>query len=128
MILKIEDNITRFYPNFFESDTVTQQNGLVKIDDNVRQTLLRKMGNSKNTNFISDERMNFKLESDDKINWKILDSTKIVNPNIILKKAVGKFGGREWIAWFNSEISIPEGPYKFNQLPGLVYEVYDKKK
>ncbi|NML71486.1 GLPGLI family protein [Chryseobacterium sp. RP-3-3] len=127
MILKIEDNIASFYPDFFESDTIIQQNGLIKINDYVSQTLLRKMGNSKNTYFISEERMNFKLESDDKINWKILDSTKIVKPNVVLKKAVGKFGGREWIAWFNSEISIPEGPYKFNQLPGLVYEVYDKK-
>lgn len=128
MVLKLDNKEVSFYPYFLESDTLVQQNGSVRINDYVKQTVTRKMGNSKNTYFISEENLNFTLESDDKIQWQILDSTKTIKPNILLKKAIGKLGGREWVAWFNSDIPIPEGPYKFNQLPGLVYEVYDKKK
>lgn len=36
------------------------------------------------------------------------------------------FAGREWTAWFTSEISIPDGPYKFYGLPGLILKISDK--
>jgi Protein of unknown function (Porph_ging). len=44
-----------------------------------------------------------------------------------LQKAECFFGGRKWIAWFNTEIPIYEGPYKFSGLPGLICELYDIK-
>ncbi|MGO1729421.1 MAG: GLPGLI family protein, partial [Flavobacteriaceae bacterium] len=48
--------------------------------------------------------------------------------NYQLQKATTNFGGREWIAWFASEISVQDGPYKFYKLPGLIVELYDTKK
>lgn len=36
--------------------------------------------------------------------------------------------GRNWTALFDSSHSLNVGPYKFNNLPGLVVKVYDDKK
>jgi GLPGLI family protein len=44
-----------------------------------------------------------------------------------LQKAVTNFGGRIWTAWFNPEIKISDGPYKFEGLPGLITKIEDSK-
>lgn len=59
-----------------------------------------------------------------KLNWVITDETK-KNDTILLQKATLDFGGRNWVAWFNKNIPIAEGPYKFNKLPGLIFEIND---
>ncbi|MDI9364262.1 MAG: GLPGLI family protein [Flavobacterium sp.] len=70
----------------------------------------------------------YKIVSDDKnFNWKIEKDTINKDGNI-LRKATTKFKGRNYIAWFNYEIPITDGPYKFNGLPGLIFELYDEKK
>jgi len=43
------------------------------------------------------------------------------------QRAEVSFGGRQWIAWFTSEIPLSEGPYKFGGLPGLILEVADSE-
>ncbi|MEJ5102932.1 GLPGLI family protein [Chryseobacterium sp. MYb328] len=61
------------------------------------------------------------------IDWKIQSETK----NILgykTQKATANFGGRKWVAWFTSEISIQDGPYLFSGLPGLILEIEDTKK
>ncbi|HIB8182275.1 TPA: GLPGLI family protein [Elizabethkingia anophelis] len=68
----------------------------------------------------------FQLESKDEIKWKITEERKN-NKGYKLQKATGDFGGRKWTAWFTNDIPIPEGPYKFSGLPGLIMEVYDSK-
>ncbi|WP_303169947.1 GLPGLI family protein [Porphyromonas sp.] len=40
-------------------------------------------------------------------------------------KAVAKYRGRDYIAWYTEEINMPYGPYKFYGLPGLVMKVED---
>ncbi|WP_288460936.1 GLPGLI family protein [uncultured Chryseobacterium sp.] len=61
-----------------------------------------------------------------KVNWKILSETKNIN-GILCKKAEGKYGDKNVIAWFAESIPITEGPYVFKNLPGLVVDVYDDK-
>lgn len=39
------------------------------------------------------------------------------------QKAEIEFGGRSWVAWYALDIPIPDGPYKFNGLPGLILQV-----
>jgi GLPGLI family protein len=69
----------------------------------------------------------YKIVSDDKnLTWKIEKDTIRKDGNI-LKKAITKFKGRNYIAWFNYEIPINEGPYKFCGLPGLIFEIYDDR-
>jgi len=58
--------------------------------------------------------------------WEILPEMK----NILgykCQKAKGKFRGREYIAWFSSDIPRSDGPWKFCGLPGLILAVQDTK-
>lgn len=59
-------------------------------------------------------------------NWKLVDETKIIN-TIHCKKAEVTFKGRNWIAWYSSDIPLPYGPYKFSGLPGLIIKITDDK-
>lgn len=62
-----------------------------------------------------------------KFKWIISKETKkIGNFNCI--KATTTFRGRDFTAWFTSEVSVPYGPWKLNGLPGLIIEAYDKGK
>lgn len=57
--------------------------------------------------------------------WKI-NNEKIKIGDFVCQKATTYYKGREWIAWFTSEIPISEGPYKFYGLPGLIVKIHDK--
>lgn len=57
--------------------------------------------------------------------WKLIDETKVIN-SINCKKAEVHYKGRDWTAWYSTEIPFPYGPYKFNGLPGLIVKITDK--
>lgn len=59
-------------------------------------------------------------------NWKLMNEKKIIN-SLNCKKAEVSFKGRDWIAWYTTEIPFPYGPYKFSGLPGLIVKITDKK-
>ena len=61
------------------------------------------------------------------IDWKILKDTMSFS-GIACQKATTKFKGRNWTAWFATEIPFQSGPWKLNGLPGLIVEAYDEKK
>ncbi len=69
----------------------------------------------------------YKINEKSEQHWKISDSTKTFG-GYQVQKATTQFGGRNWVAWFSKDIPIPYGPYKFNGLPGLIMELYDRKK
>lgn len=57
--------------------------------------------------------------------WLITDSIKtILDYNC--QQATCNFRGREWIAWFTSDIPVANGPWKLGGLPGLIMEAYDQ--
>ncbi|ADQ82341.1 GLPGLI family protein [Riemerella anatipestifer] len=58
--------------------------------------------------------------------WEILPETTKIG-NYETQKAKTTYGGRTWIAWFTTEIPMPDGPYKFFGLPGLIVKVEDTK-
>lgn len=41
------------------------------------------------------------------------------------QRAICRFHGRDFEAWFTSEVPIKYGPWKFGGLPGLIVKVYD---
>jgi len=67
----------------------------------------------------------YKIEEDKKPEWKILpEKQKIGSYNA--QKATTNFGGREWTAWFSTDLPFQDGPYKFYGLPGLIVKIEDK--
>lgn len=61
-----------------------------------------------------------------KISWEICpEKSKVGEWNCQL--AVADFAGRKWNAWFCTAIPLPEGPYKFYGLPGLIVKVADSE-
>lgn len=58
-------------------------------------------------------------------NWKLINETKIIN-SIACKKADVRYKGRDWIAWYSTDIPLPYGPNKFSGLPGLIVKITDK--
>lgn len=58
------------------------------------------------------------------IKWNIQQDIAEQN-GLKIQKAVGEFGGRKWTIWFAQDILVPEGPYKFKNLPGLVVKAED---
>lgn len=66
----------------------------------------------------------YKIREDQKPEWKIMpDKQKIGDYNT--QKAVTTLGGREWTAWFATDLPFQDGPYIFYGLPGLIVKIED---
>lgn len=59
--------------------------------------------------------------------WDIKSETKKIG-NYDCIKAIAEFRGRNYTAWFTTDIPLPYGPWKLQGLPGLILEVYDTNK
>ena len=69
----------------------------------------------------------YKVADDRKLVWSILsDKQKIGEFNA--QKATTEFAGRQWVAWFSTELPFQDGPYKFHGLPGLIIKLEDRTK
>lgn len=68
----------------------------------------------------------FIKDTQPKIDWEILDSTKNIKGNLC-QKAVGESHGRAYTVWFCSDLPYNFGPRKLHGLPGLILEAYDEK-
>ncbi|MDX1427793.1 MAG: GLPGLI family protein [Salegentibacter mishustinae] len=64
------------------------------------------------------------IQDIDDLNWEILPETKEV-AGFVAQRAKASFSGRDYTAWFTTEVPISEGPYKFRGLPGLILEISD---
>lgn len=56
--------------------------------------------------------------------WSMSDSVKSIL-GYSCQKAVCRYRGRSYEAWFAADIPVNDGPWKFAGLPGLIMEVYD---
>lgn len=61
-----------------------------------------------------------------KFEWKPTNKTLKIG-NLNCKSATTKFAGRDYIAWYTEDIPIPDGPYKFFGLPGLIVKISDSQ-
>lgn len=69
----------------------------------------------------------FKIVYKEKLNWTLTNERKEIG-KYNCQKATINFNGRSWTAWFTTEIPIQDGPYLFDNLPGLILSVEDSKK
>lgn len=60
------------------------------------------------------------------LKWTIKPENKKIG-NYAVQKAQTTFGGREWVAWFTTEIPYSAGPYLFHGLPGLIVKISDTR-
>src|SRR5699024_8929785 len=63
-------------------------------------------------------------ESQVPLDWNIASESKDYS-GYQAQKATTSFAGRDYEAWFTMEIPLPDGPYVFSGLPGLIVELYD---
>lgn len=66
-------------------------------------------------------------ESTGIIEWEIQEEFKNIG-KLNSQKAIASFRGRNYTAWFTTEIPIEIGPWKFHGLPGLILEIVDSEK
>lgn len=66
----------------------------------------------------------YTYEEDRTLDWKVLPETMKIGEYKV-QKAEADFGGRHWVAWFTTDVSFPDGPYKFRGLPGLIVKAED---
>ena len=69
----------------------------------------------------------FRCEEENEIpSWQLLNDTMTIL-SYSCQKAVCHFKGREYVAWFASEIPRSEGPWKLHGLPGLILKAEDSQ-
>ena len=61
----------------------------------------------------------------EKISWTIKEEFKKIG-SYKCQKAICSFRGRDYTAWFTDKIPVQCGPWKLNNLKGLILEAYDK--
>jgi GLPGLI family protein len=57
-----------------------------------------------------------------KIDWTLTKNTKKILTHKC-QEAIGFFRGRKYYVYFANDIPVPNGPFKFDGLPGLILEV-----
>lgn len=77
--------------------------------------------------FSEGKQKTFIVEEDiSKIKWEILNEYKMIN-DLKTQKAVGRFRGRKYTAWFTNQIPVRYGPWKLNGLPGIILNATDER-
>lgn len=128
-LLDIDDKESKYYTrDFFLADSLIAHNIPFPKDQklNTSTIIIHKKGIDTYNEYDLLENTVLNLESKESQNWKLSTEKKKVN-EMTLQKATANWGGRNWIAWFSTEILFQEGPYKFHGLPGLIVELYDDR-
>lgn len=94
---------------------------------NVKYKILKKYPDFKVFSALKIGMDSYKVADDRKIVWKILPERQKIG-EFNAQKATTEFAGRQWVAWFTSELPFQDGPYKFHGLPGLIVKLEDHTK
>ena len=77
-----------------------------------------------NIDYLDDEKI-INYEKYPKMDWHIEPETKKID-EYVCNKATTLFRGRTYTAWYCIDIPIKFGPWKFNRLPGVIFQIYDE--
>lgn len=124
-ILDIDGNTSIFREEEDKkNDSIKSNNGLRKMG--VENHFYVKKDLPKNTveKIITYLGTDYLLPIDEKLNWEIASEQKTIGKYKV-QKAETNYGGRNWIAWFTTELPFSDGPYIFGGLPGLIISIQD---
>lgn len=135
MNLDTDGNLSYFYnATRFEMDSAYTKTGKMNMlggykryDHNLNYEIKKNHSERKVDFYTKFSGLNLKIEEDTPLNWKLSDEYKKLG-DFNCQKAETSYKGRQWIAWFTTEIPLRDGPYKFYELPGMIVELYDKNK
>jgi len=65
-------------------------------------------------------------EDMDVFEWQLTNLVDTIG-DYLAHCAYTEYGGRQWVAWYTTDIPLNDGPYKFRGLPGLIIRLYDKQ-
>ncbi len=68
----------------------------------------------------------FKFQESSNLDWKLVNEEKLIG-KYKCKKAILNYLGRDWVAWYTTQIPANIGPYKFHGLPGLILNIKDSE-
>ena len=127
MILDLKNNISIFRDSLDKkSDSIRLNNGNGRfkmgvenqfyVKKNLTQKRIEKVITYLGTDYL--------LPVEEILNWNITSEQKLIG-KYKSQKAETNYGGRNWIAWFTTELPFSDGPYIFNGLPGLIVSIQD---
>ncbi len=111
------------------SPTITSA-GSFQMPAGMRQVgnIIRDLANAKQSVFSFAGGKVFSVdEKIPELNWTITEETKTIG-GMQCQKATTHFKGRDYEAWFCSQLPYSYGPWKLGGLPGLILDAYDTRK
>ncbi|MCX6222627.1 MAG: GLPGLI family protein [Bacteroidia bacterium] len=144
MVLQIGSQVSKFTClTYFIMDSLYLSCG---TDETAFMNMIRKSKNSVRTDLMAqytvyknhpqkglmffmayDDQKFFKVEQPMRINWKLDNREDTVILGYTCQKAYTSYAGRNYTAWYSTQIPLNDGPYKFNGLPGLILKISDTK-
>lgn len=130
LFLDVNQDDVKFYnQELYEEDSVQKATKNYGSGITLGNSLMlkRTVNSFENENYVFVDTDYYSYKSTDKLKWEILPENK-TQKGYTLQKATSEFGGRKWTAWFCKDIPINQGPYKFQGLPGLIFQIEDNQK
>lgn len=127
MILDLKNNISIFRDSLDKkNDSIKLNNGNGRFKMGVENQFYVKKNLAQNRieKVITYLGTDYLLPIEEILDWKITSEQKIIG-KYKSQKAETNYGGRNWIAWFTTELPFSDGPYIFNGLPGLIVSIQD---
>lgn len=128
MILDIVDHSSIFRESQEKkTDSITLKNGnrMFRMGVENQFYIKKNLKQNKVEKIITYLGNNYVLPLEEKLNWKISTDQKTIGKYKV-QKAETSYGGRNWIAWFTTELPFSDGPYIFSGLPGLIVSIQDE--
>ena len=108
-----------------EDETVNKTFFLGKSKNRKRYQLYKNQKDTLfNVDYLDDEKI-INYEKFPRMDWQIKNETKKIQ-DYVCNKATTFFRGRNYTAWYSTDIPIKLGPWKFNGLPGAILQIYDE--
>ena len=119
------------YINQELSETKTDDNGNININiaDTITHRILTNNLSKKLYHYMciySAKKHDWIEEELPSLEWVLSEESKKIG-KIECYKATCSFRGRNYIAWYSTEIKTFFGPWKFSGLPGLILEIHDSE-